>query len=271
VTAFSNERDAGIGFEFSRNDPFCGVDLDKCRDKDSGQVAEWARTIIKRMDTYTEVSPSGTGVKMWCEAKSPFPTGRQIMLDKGSRIEVYDYSRYFAVTGLRLAGVSPEIEVRSLDWILQQVPSRVKCVPAVDRARLYIDKIPGAVAGNGGHNVTFYVACCLVLGFDLSVGVAFPIISEWNAKCNPPWDDKDLHHKLNDASSQLGRRGYLLNGENGRPKETNKVDRLEKKYDRLVNGLARLVEDMRHAESDSQESCPGQGGSTPAKGLSGAT
>jgi len=50
----------GIGFTFHADDPFCGVDLDDCRDSDTGVIAEWARAIIARLNSYTEVSPSGT-------------------------------------------------------------------------------------------------------------------------------------------------------------------------------------------------------------------
>ena len=77
-------------------------------------------------------------------------------------------------------------------------------------ARAYIAKIEGAISGQGGHNVTFRVACALVLGFDLSIDEARPLIEEWNDTCQPPWSDKELEHKLADAEEQSGPRGYLL-------------------------------------------------------------
>jgi Primase C terminal 1 (PriCT-1) len=55
----------GLGFVFSKSDPFTGIDLDRCLTAD-GQVKPWAQGIIERFaDTYMEISPSGLGVKIW--------------------------------------------------------------------------------------------------------------------------------------------------------------------------------------------------------------
>jgi len=51
----------GVGFVFTDDDPIVGVDLDDCRDPETGDVDDAALDIIKRLDSYTEVSPSGTG------------------------------------------------------------------------------------------------------------------------------------------------------------------------------------------------------------------
>jgi putative DNA primase/helicase len=47
----------GIGFVFAADDPYCGVDLDECHDPATGQIEPWADTIIREVDSYTEVSP----------------------------------------------------------------------------------------------------------------------------------------------------------------------------------------------------------------------
>ncbi len=54
----------GPGFVFSASDPFCGIDLDDCLDA-AGNVKVWAQGIVGQLtDSYTEVSPSGTGLKI---------------------------------------------------------------------------------------------------------------------------------------------------------------------------------------------------------------
>jgi P4 family phage/plasmid primase-like protien len=78
------------------------------------------------------------------------------------------------------------------------------------RARAYLDKVPSAVSGQGGHDRTFAAACALVLGFDLTVEEALPLLGQWNETCQPPWTEKELRHKLEDADKQPGERGYLL-------------------------------------------------------------
>lgn len=83
----------------------------------------------------------------------------------------------------------------------------------VDQARCYLDKIPPAVSGAGGHNQTFRVACVLVQGFGLTIDEARPLMFEYSARCQPPWTEKDIDHKLRDAERTHNSKGcgYLLN------------------------------------------------------------
>lgn len=87
---------AGIGFVFHESDPFVGVDLDCCLDKD-GEVMDWAKDIVRRFgDTYGEVSPSGTGLKFWVRGK--IESAMKFAYKEG-QIEVYSSGRYFTFTG----------------------------------------------------------------------------------------------------------------------------------------------------------------------------
>ncbi len=91
---------AGVGFVFTEADPFAGVDLDNC--VDAGEVAPWAMEIVEALNSYTEVSPSGTGLKVWIEATKPgdrCKTG-----DK----EMYDSGKFFTFTGERFTGKGVE-------------------------------------------------------------------------------------------------------------------------------------------------------------------
>ncbi len=80
----------------------------------------------------------------------------------------------------------------------------------VDRAAAYLAKIPPAVSGESGHDTTFHAACVLVRDFDLSIEDALPILAEWNERCVPPWSDRELLHKLQDADRAPGERGRAL-------------------------------------------------------------
>ena len=87
----------GIGFVFAENDPFCGIDLDRIWLSDADEGAAWAIRILEQFaDTYSEVSPSDSGVKIWCKAKAPRSGSWPI---EHGAIEIYDHARYFAVTG----------------------------------------------------------------------------------------------------------------------------------------------------------------------------
>ena len=99
---------AGLGFVFTAGDPYCGIDLDDCRDPETGEiVASWAWEIVKELQSYTEVSPSGRGLHILVRATLPDHAGR-----KQGAVEVYDAGRYFAVTGERLAELPASIEER---------------------------------------------------------------------------------------------------------------------------------------------------------------
>src|SRR5215211_920403 len=94
VQALEGGRYDGIGFMFSSGDPFAGVDLDKCRNPETGELEEWAEKIVAAFGGYAEASPSGTGVHIIVRGKAPNK--------KRGRIEAYSSERFFTVTGGRL-------------------------------------------------------------------------------------------------------------------------------------------------------------------------
>jgi hypothetical protein len=73
-------------------------------------------------------------------------------------------------------------------------------VPAVERAKRYLTSVPPAVAGQHGDVHTFRVCCRLVRGFALDEDQALHLLSEWNARCDPPWSPAELLEKLHRAA-----------------------------------------------------------------------
>jgi primase-polymerase (primpol)-like protein len=106
VNAYRNHGYAGIGLVFTPEDDLCGVDLDKCLNPETGEIEGWAQEIIEELDSYTEISPSGTGVHILLRGE--LPAGR----NRRERFEVYDRGRYFTVTGTHLPGSPQSIESR---------------------------------------------------------------------------------------------------------------------------------------------------------------
>lgn len=80
------------------------------------------------------------------------------------------------------------------------------------RARAYLAKIPGAVAGSGGHTATFNAVAHVLVGFDLDAAAAARIIvDDYNPRCDPPWSEKEIAHKIASVEKSSDRtRGYLL-------------------------------------------------------------
>lgn len=271
LDAFTGEFD-GIGFVFDEAAGLCGVDLDGCRNPDTGEVAEWAKEIVTKFATYAEVSPSLTGVKLFCEGKSPFESGKKIELsvervcDKTPAIEVYDRLRYFAVTGWRLKGPhEPKPASEALAWLKAKYWAEVKpkingtfyCEAAIiDRARKYLAKVPPAVAGSGGHNRTFHAACVLVCGFGLGQHDALNILREWNQACQPPWSERELLHKIQDAAKQDGPRNYLRMVKQDQwgsveiPSYTAEKPQTRKQRTTLVAAARQCLEKVRQGKTD---------------------
>ncbi len=93
---------------------------------------------------------------------------------------------------------------------------RTNPVDLSERIRRYMAAAPAAVSGSGGHQQTFAVARALVHGIGLSVEEARPFLCEYNTRCEPPWSERALEHKLRSADrtpdSQGRARGWLLRG-----------------------------------------------------------
>lgn len=97
----------GVGFVFTDDDPYVGIDLDKCRDSKTGEIEDWAQVIIDRLDSYTEISPSGTGYHIIVRGELP-PTG-----NRTGNLELYAHSRYFTVTGDRVDDTPRDVAERT--------------------------------------------------------------------------------------------------------------------------------------------------------------
>ncbi len=97
-----------LGFVFTKAGGLVGIDLDDCRDPETGEIAAWAWRIVRLLTSYTEISASGTGLHIIIRA--PLPPGRR----RRGKIEMYDEGRHFVMTGDTLPGFT-EITERSTE------------------------------------------------------------------------------------------------------------------------------------------------------------
>jgi hypothetical protein len=74
----------------------------------------------------------------------------------------------------------------------------------VNTPKAYLDALPPAISGSGGHNATLRAACALAK-FGLSDTDALALLAEWNAThCRPRWDARELFHKWQSAKAKVG-------------------------------------------------------------------
>jgi putative DNA primase/helicase len=104
--AYANGGFDGIGIFLAKAYGLTGIDFDKCRDPDTGEILPDVREVIKKFDSYSEISVSGTGVHIIVFADHNGNRNR-----KGD-IEIYDDKRFFVFTGDRIKTVSGHIEHR---------------------------------------------------------------------------------------------------------------------------------------------------------------
>lgn len=85
---------------------------------------------------------------------------------------------------------------------------------ALERARRWLDAVPGAISGSDGHGHTYYVANTLMHGFGLGANQVLGLLIEWNRTCSPPWSARELNHKVEQALAHADKyerpKGHML-------------------------------------------------------------
>ena len=103
---------ADVSYVFTADSSFTGIDLDDCIV--DGVIEDWAQDIVDRLDSFTEVSQSGTGLHIFVEGELDEEYGNR----KGD-VEMYSEKRFFATTGDHLE--STPMSVKSREQELQSV------------------------------------------------------------------------------------------------------------------------------------------------------
>jgi P4 family phage/plasmid primase-like protien len=98
--AYNTDKFDGIGFVFNEDDNLVGIDLDDCFN--DGFINAAMQQLASQVDGYMEISPSGTGVKIFTRSE-PFAAHA----DHSIGFEAYSKGRFFTVTGQHISGTIP--------------------------------------------------------------------------------------------------------------------------------------------------------------------
>src|SRR5215208_1942688 len=101
----------GIGFAGLGRTRFTGIDIDHCVDPEMGEISPYAMKIVRELDSYTEITPSGGGLRIWVEADK-VPGSWCSSSNEERELEVYSQGQFFTVTGWHLQGTPRTIEKR---------------------------------------------------------------------------------------------------------------------------------------------------------------
>ena len=218
-----NHRDdfSGIGFVFSEDDPYCGIDLDNCLD-DTGRMKAWAKPIVDRLKSvgYGERSPSGHGIKFWTRAALHLSAKHKVYISEstGEAIEAYDSGRYFTVTGQGYGNIRDGQQ--AADWLVREYLSRSTPRPTprtrnlpTTRDTLNTDEVishimaskqchkfdalmAGNTTGYGSQSEADMALCC-VIAFWTQDSNTIDAIFRQSALMRSKWD---FQHRANGAS-----------------------------------------------------------------------
>jgi len=252
-----------IAYVIQADDGMTGIDLDNCLDE-SGHLREWALPIVARLDgiSFAEVSPSGCGIKFITRGKKT-PGARCVHKFDGEKqqIEVYDFNRFWTITGNSYAGNDAIGEGQSvLDWICETYLRTEKPIvknsltlanfgstnDLETRARTYVDNAEIPSTGDRNNSV-FRIAGHLFAMVDddgnrLSYYRVLELVQYFNSRSIEPLSPNEVEKAVSSAQR------------NGTP-------RADKRSQELVPctndvDLSRIVVKAKHAEEKPEPIIP---------------
>jgi AAA domain len=100
----------GIGFCLFNSD-IAAFDIDHCRDPTTGAIDSWASNLVERVGSYTEITVSGTGLRIIGFGNRP-KLHRKLPATNGVTLEAYrGAERYIVITGNPLSGSNEIVNI----------------------------------------------------------------------------------------------------------------------------------------------------------------
>ena len=132
----------GLTYILTEDDPFGAVDIDYCRDLVTCSIDIWAQNFLDvGRHTYSEVTPSGTGCRIWGLADGePLHKRYSLVIDgKPVGVELFRRTRKaLTITGYRLDSIQQLTSIdRLFDWAIvwaerRQAAAAVSAAPTLN-------------------------------------------------------------------------------------------------------------------------------------------
>lgn len=266
----------GVGFVFSEKDPYTGVDLDKCRNAETGEIDTWALDITNELDSYTEISPSGTGLHVFIRGQIP-EGARKKKACHGGAVEMYSSGRYFTVTGKHLSGTPLTVEDRAdqltglharvfpgkgTGHIPNPAPPTVgklsdeKILDLATRARngsRFTQLMRGDTSGNGGDDSAADLALCNILAFYTQDPDQIDRMFRLSGLMRDKWNREDyrgatIQRAINgQRAAYKNGAGRVMTDSNGWKRELIRAPGKNGELGRVTSCLANAAAALRHA------------------------
>ena len=163
----------GFGFvvDGCRSADLIAIDIDGCRNPESGQITSWAQLLMDVLgNSYCEVTPSKKGLRLWItgvlpeNAKSVFKLALSCGFGSKVQIEVYSDKKYFTMTGDHVASSSKTVlpaTPQAIKSFLDTISDLVLKYPAgvtLNASAQTIQKATGAYGVSAQHAVVVEAA-----------------------------------------------------------------------------------------------------------------
>jgi AAA domain len=150
-TAFERGHVTGIGFVLFDTD-ICAFDIDNCRDPATGEIDPVAMSLVNRANSYTEVTVSGTGLRIIGTGSERYMNRKQKI--DGSKVSIESYrncERYITISGMVLDGTSPQLaNIDALiDEVVVELTPQTETSETQDKKPETIDPMSGGACGVG--------------------------------------------------------------------------------------------------------------------------
>lgn len=156
----------GIGFVFTKDNPFIGVDFDNCLKE--GNIQKDIGDIIKKLNSYSEISPSGMGVHTIVKG-----TITDSLKEENNGLEIYPQDRYFTITGQHLQ--QTPFSINDAQNVLEELLKKHGKHDEIDIEEL-LKKAPG-IGEHSDYKALYLATWCRRNG--LSNNEATEILIEW--------------------------------------------------------------------------------------------
>lgn len=183
---------SGIGFAFLPGDGLIGIDLDNVIDPETGEVQERAAGIIAACGSFTELSPSGRGVHIYCLGETKSHKSNEI------GVEMFCGRQFFTVTGLQFPG-SPDVVtairpavVERLHQVIDEARGKLRATGSSSPARQPVegqgqpadrDRIESALAFvSADLGYMDWIGVGMALFDTLGESVGFQVWDYWSSK-----------------------------------------------------------------------------------------
>lgn len=189
------KRGNGTGIAFALGDGFVGLDFDDC--VVDGEINPDIQKIVDTFDTYTEISPSETGIKMICKGEKPGGSCKK------DGIEIYEVGRFFTITGHGIKSTQIQERQAQINALYAQVFDRKPTASPALNSMLRIMPEP---TENDGSRRMFKLACRAV-EHNLTDNEAIATIRKYEEQQPFPksYEDAEIVTRLRDAEKHAER------------------------------------------------------------------